>query len=208
MDKERQKHFKELLLDEKKEKLENMTDPKLGLNASIKDVTSELSSYDNHPGDLGTETFEAEKNYSFKMNDKFFIGEIDNALEKIEKGNYGNCEGCHKDIDEERLELLPYARLCADCECDTELVPKGEENGRPIEEQVMYPPFGRSFTDHSIDDKVEFDGEDTWQDVDTYNARDSAYPDDQDESGEQTDSYGYVQDVEQISNQQYKKQLQ
>jgi hypothetical protein len=77
-----------------------------------------------------------------------------------------------------------------------------EEKGRPIEEQVLFPPFGRSFTDNSVEDKVEFDGEDTWESVNEYNVRMS-----DNEFGED-ESVGYVEDVEQISNEQYRKQLE
>ena len=38
------------------------------------------------------------------------------ALEKIKKGQYGKCEVCHKKIDEERLKISPEARLCMKCQ--------------------------------------------------------------------------------------------
>ena len=37
------------------------------------------------------------------------------ALEKIEKGNYGKCEDCDKEIEEKRLSIMPAARLCMKC---------------------------------------------------------------------------------------------
>ena len=40
---------------------------------------------------------------------------INSALEKIEKGNYGKCEKCGKNIDKERLKVLPEARECGKC---------------------------------------------------------------------------------------------
>jgi len=42
------------------------------------------------------------------------------ALEKIEKGEYGICEKCKKEIPKERLEVCPEARLCVECEKSTE----------------------------------------------------------------------------------------
>ena len=41
---------------------------------------------------------------------------INLALEKIKKGNYGKCENCGKNIDEERLKVLPEARECSKCQ--------------------------------------------------------------------------------------------
>lgn len=40
------------------------------------------------------------------------IGYINHALERIETGDYGQCEECGEDIDPKRLEAVPYATLC------------------------------------------------------------------------------------------------
>ena len=37
---------------------------------------------------------------------------VENALSRIESGNYGECEVCGEDIEAQRLEALPYATLC------------------------------------------------------------------------------------------------
>lgn len=41
---------------------------------------------------------------------------IDLALEKLKKGNYGKCEKCGKNIPKERLEIVPEARFCLKCQ--------------------------------------------------------------------------------------------
>lgn len=41
---------------------------------------------------------------------------VEKALEKIRKGKYGVCENCGKKISERRLEIVPEARFCIDCE--------------------------------------------------------------------------------------------
>ncbi len=41
---------------------------------------------------------------------------INSALEKIKKGAYGKCENCSKNIDKERLKVLPEARECGKCQ--------------------------------------------------------------------------------------------
>jgi DnaK suppressor protein len=43
------------------------------------------------------------------------IADIDRALEKIEDGSYGICDGCGEKIGDARLEALPAASLCVDC---------------------------------------------------------------------------------------------
>jgi DnaK suppressor protein len=44
------------------------------------------------------------------------LRDINIALEKIKKGNYGICENCHKEINEKRLEVFPEARFCVKCD--------------------------------------------------------------------------------------------
>ncbi len=43
------------------------------------------------------------------------INEINKALDKINKGTYGICENCQKNIEETRLKIDPAAYLCRDC---------------------------------------------------------------------------------------------
>lgn len=51
-----------------------------------------------------------EHNLELKLKD------VDTALERIEKGTYGVCEGCKKAIPVERLQIHPAARFCLDCQ--------------------------------------------------------------------------------------------
>nr|WP_237688007.1 TraR/DksA C4-type zinc finger protein [Sneathiella sedimenti] len=37
------------------------------------------------------------------------------ALERIEAGNYESCSSCGEQINEARLEALPYTTLCISC---------------------------------------------------------------------------------------------
>ena len=43
------------------------------------------------------------------------LHDVNVALGKIEKGTYGICERCGEAISPERLEAIPYARLCMKC---------------------------------------------------------------------------------------------
>lgn len=43
------------------------------------------------------------------------LKDVENALKKIEKGKYGRCEKCKKDIEAKRLMAIPEARLCITC---------------------------------------------------------------------------------------------
>ncbi len=43
------------------------------------------------------------------------IGEVRDALDRLERGTYGLCQGCGAAIPLERLEVIPHARLCVEC---------------------------------------------------------------------------------------------
>jgi RNA polymerase-binding protein DksA len=79
--------------------------------------TTELVNFDvNHPGDLATETFEKEKDIALNENIDGLLAQIDEALQKIDAGTYGVCDRCGKQIPAARLDALPYATLCVDCQ--------------------------------------------------------------------------------------------
>lgn len=44
------------------------------------------------------------------------LDRIDDALGRIDAGNYGNCSNCGAEISEARLRALPFALRCKDCE--------------------------------------------------------------------------------------------
>ncbi len=49
------------------------------------------------------------------------IDQIDLALKKLDTGNYGVCESCQEPIPAARLEFLPFASLCVECQQKKEL---------------------------------------------------------------------------------------
>lgn len=80
------------------------------------DEVSDLSDYDNHPADAASETFEREKDLAIDENMGDMIASIDRAIEKIDEGNYGICDRCGREIGKVRLEALPYAAFCIECQ--------------------------------------------------------------------------------------------
>lgn len=48
------------------------------------------------------------------------LANIENALERMRDGQYGTCEGCNKPIPMARLQALPYATLCIQCQREAE----------------------------------------------------------------------------------------
>src|SRR5436309_1384339 len=74
-----------------------------------------LSNTPFHPADLGTDNYEQEVTLSLLENDEQVLEETAAALERIERGTFGVCENCNKEIGRERLQAVPYARYCINC---------------------------------------------------------------------------------------------
>ena len=54
------------------------------------------------------------------------LNKINDALNRLEQGNYGNCFECGEEIAEKRLRALPFAVRCKDCEEAREVAEKRE----------------------------------------------------------------------------------
>jgi DnaK suppressor protein len=88
--------------------------------AATSDTGGELSSFDQHPGDSGTETFEMEKNVSLLEQVEDELGEIEAAFGRLERGSYGTCQACGRPIGDERLEAMPATRFCVEDQAKAE----------------------------------------------------------------------------------------
>jgi YteA family regulatory protein len=162
-----------------------------------RESASELSTYDNHPGDEGTELFEREKDIALNQHSEYELKNIERALEAMNNGTYGKCLECGKDIPLERLKAIPSTLFCIDHTPDRTV-----SHNRPIEEGVLMPPFGKFNFDNNLDEDVAYDAEDSWQDVAQYGTSESPsdfvnppdhYNDMYVDSGE---NVGYVEDFE------------
>jgi RNA polymerase-binding protein DksA len=100
-------------LTETLEELESSTDAQ-------KESLQELSVYDQHQGDIGTETFEMEKDLSIIESVQAGLRDVDEALQRVEEGTFGRCQRCGAPIADERLEAMPAARLCLEHQAEAE----------------------------------------------------------------------------------------
>lgn len=128
---------------------------------SLRDMTGELSTADNHPADLGTELYEREKDLALKVHEESELLKVNEALEAMNKGTYGVCDECGESIPYERLEAMPYTTRCM------EHADKTFPQDRPVEEQVLHPSNDNSFADRHKNDGVR-DYEDSFQEVAQY----------------------------------------
>ncbi|NLX90069.1 MAG: hypothetical protein GXZ07_00490 [Firmicutes bacterium] len=136
-----------------------------GMGISLRESIQELSLIDNHPADTGSELFERSKDLSLHEKRLSTLKEIDDALRRIELGEYGICVRCGRQIEKERLEAIPYTPYCFACrqvrEREAEIK---ESSDRPVEELNLSPPFKRTF----LEDNSWYDGQNAWEQVAEY----------------------------------------
>ena len=109
------KHFKNVLLQKRREILQNVFEIEgEALRKSRLDASGDLSSMPIHMADLGTDNFQQEFSLELMDGERRLLLEIDDALNRMENRTYGVCEGTGKLISKARLEAKPWARYCVE----------------------------------------------------------------------------------------------
>ncbi len=75
-------------------------------------------------------------NHLLSERDRSKLAGIDDALEKIEDETYGICDECGCDIPKKRLNVLPFARCCI--ECQSEMERQGITSTETMEDKLLY----------------------------------------------------------------------
>ncbi len=108
-------HFRAIILEKRKQIIEELELIHETLNDSAGgDNFEESSPYSLHM-EQGTDTMEKEKNYLLAARQRKFLEYLDDAIKRIDRGVYGFCQDCGKLIDKARLEAVPHAQLCISC---------------------------------------------------------------------------------------------
>lgn len=89
------------------------------LEADAFSANAERPSVDN-PADIGTDSHAQEFSLELLQRDEKTLGEIQAAIERVEAGTYGRCESCDAWIPKTRLNAVPHARNCVDCQREAE----------------------------------------------------------------------------------------
>lgn len=100
-------------------------DPRAALMAERERAVVELADAEVlAPGQLtygsqaasATHVFEQQRDLALRDHNQAHLEAVDAALARVAAGTYGRCTSCGKEIGAERLEALPWAALCIDCQ--------------------------------------------------------------------------------------------
>jgi len=83
-------------------------------DATVLDMTDTGGTF---PDPTDRASLESDRNFTLRIRDRErkLISKIQEALERIEDGEFGICENCGAEIDTKRLEARPVTTLCIEC---------------------------------------------------------------------------------------------
>ncbi|SUY47213.1 sporulation protein, yteA family [Clostridium putrefaciens] len=191
--------YKKKLLKEKQVILDTVKSTVDQEHINSKDeFSSELSFYDNHPGDQAAEINDIMRAQALKENELNLINKIDEALEALENDEYGICKSCGKAIGKERLDVVPYVVYCIRCQNKLSIKEKDMVNDSNSPNTIYdYKKNNESYG-------LSFKKDDAFEQVQSFNKMNNF----KDYYEEDEDNHSYeVEWIEKISNEQYKSGL-
>ena len=93
--------------------IDQMGDEQVALG---EDQGLEMGALGNHMADDAGNLFEAQRLATISEDLRDSLVQVDAALERMDGGQFGTCQRCGNPIDPERLEALPHAAFCIDCQ--------------------------------------------------------------------------------------------
>ncbi|MBR1912831.1 MAG: TraR/DksA family transcriptional regulator [Treponema sp.] len=105
---------KQKLLIQRKEILESLA----GRSEQLAKMVETLETGDD--ADIASDTIDRTLLNSLGEASAYRLQLIDGALDRIKQGKYGICLICGKEIPQARLEAIPYAGLCINCQAQEE----------------------------------------------------------------------------------------
>ena len=120
------KVYKDLLVKEKANMLQGLSYiTNETLKKSQREASGDLSGYSYHMADMASDVSEQDLLLKLASSERELLLSIDDALRRMEDGEYGFCMACKKRITKTRLKALPRASCCLDCQ------EKEEKNTKP-----------------------------------------------------------------------------
>src|ERR687894_500615 len=105
MDKRKVKMYRDRLLARRESLFSQLTETELSSRERDLEATQD-------PADMAANAYTKELLISMSANDRMLLQLIDEALGRVEKGEYGECVKCGEPVQEKRLHALPGARYC------------------------------------------------------------------------------------------------
>ncbi len=108
--------FKKVLLQKRRMLMGDVTAlERAALEKNRQDASGDLSKMPLDMADIGSDNYEQEFTLGLIETEQATLQEIDEALERIENKQYGQCVACEGAIPKARLKAKPHAKFCIEC---------------------------------------------------------------------------------------------
>ena len=109
MDKKTVKTYRDRLLARRESLFSQVTEAEMSSRERDLEATQD-------PADMAANAYTKELLISMSANDRMLLQLIDEALQRVEKGEYGECVNCGEQVQPKRLDAVPWARYCLKCQ--------------------------------------------------------------------------------------------
>jgi DnaK suppressor protein len=109
MDKRKVKAYRDRLLERRESLFSQVTEAEMSSRERDLEATQD-------PADMAANAYTKELLISMSANDRKLLQLIDEALGRVEAGDYGDCVNCGEPVQEKRLNAVPWARYCLRCQ--------------------------------------------------------------------------------------------
>jgi len=117
MNKKQRTHLEERLIEERDRVMKELGHYGESFSSTLQASDGDLSSYSFHMADQGTDAMEREKQFLMASKEGRYLWHVNQALRRLyaDPNTFGKCQTCRRNINLERLDALPHARLCITC---------------------------------------------------------------------------------------------
>jgi len=109
MDKKRLEYYKKKLEAKREELLRLMSQAEQEAQAADGDPTQDIA-------DKAANSYTKEFLFSQSNNERFMLQLVDEALVRVKNGGFGLCVNCQEEIQQKRMDAVPWARHCIGCQ--------------------------------------------------------------------------------------------
>ncbi len=109
MDKKKVRAYRDKLLERRESLFSQVTEAEMSSRERDLEATQD-------PADMAANAYTKELLISMSANDRRLLDLIDEALQRVESGDYGECVNCGEPVLEKRLDAVPWARYCLKCQ--------------------------------------------------------------------------------------------
>lgn len=109
MDKKRLEQYRRRLASKQEELLRLVSKSEHDGREADEDTTQDIA-------DKAANSYTKEFLFSQANNDRYILQLVQEALQRIEGGSFGECMACRGEVQQKRLDAVPWARHCISCQ--------------------------------------------------------------------------------------------